>query len=188
MNSLNVPEPKTGPVKAERLGLHSYRILFRYVEAVLKFKSGRQRTCSSPPTSVRWVCWVAQEAEVAQLSYRSDIDGLRAVAVLSVVAFHAFPTWLRGGFIGVDIFYVISGFLISGIIFNGLEQKNFRFVHFYARRIRRIFPALTLVLLFSSAIGWFALLPDEFKQLGRHIAASAGFANKIPSVEGERLF
>ena len=123
--------------------------------------------------------WVAQEAEGAQLSYRSDIDGLRAVAVLSVVAFHAFPTWLRGGFIGVDIFYVISGFLISGIIFNGLEQKNFRFVHFYARRIRRIFPALTLVLLFSSAIGWFALLPDEFKQLGRHIAASAGFANNI---------
>uniref|UniRef100_UPI003CFB0F78 acyltransferase family protein n=1 Tax=Pseudomonas aeruginosa TaxID=287 RepID=UPI003CFB0F78 len=85
--------------------------------------------------------------------YRADIDGLRAVAVLSVVAFHAFPEWFQGGFIGVDVFFVISGFLISSIIFKGLERGTFRFVDFYVRRIRRIFPALLLVLAASGVMG-----------------------------------
>ena len=79
--------------------------------------------------------------------YRPDIDGLRAVAVLSVIGFHALPNWVRGGFIGVDIFFVISGFLISSIIFDSLERHSFSYVQFYARRIRRIFPALTIVLI-----------------------------------------
>ena len=76
--------------------------------------------------------------------YRPDIDGLRAVAVLSVVIFHAFPTVLPGGFIGVDIFFVISGYLISNIIFRTLKRGDFSFADFYAHRIRRIFPALIL--------------------------------------------
>jgi peptidoglycan/LPS O-acetylase OafA/YrhL len=107
--------------------------------------------------------------------YRADIDGLRAISVLSVVTFHAFPNSLRGGFIGVDIFFVISGFLISTIIFTNLERDSFSFVDFYSRRIKRIFPALLLVLIASAAFGWFALLADEYKQLGKHIAGGAGF-------------
>ena len=74
--------------------------------------------------------------------YRPDIDGLRALAILSVMIFHAFPNLLRGGFVGVDIFFVISGFLISRIVFIGLANGNFSFVDFYVHRIRRIFPAL----------------------------------------------
>lgn len=111
--------------------------------------------------------------------YRPDIDGLRAVAVLSIVAFHAFPAWMKGGFIGVDIFFVISGFLISTIIFENLDKGTFSFAKFYARRIKRIFPALLLVLVASYAFGWFALLADEYKQLGKHIAASAGFVSNF---------
>lgn len=111
--------------------------------------------------------------------YRPDIDGLRAIAVLAVVIFHAFPDLMRGGFVGVDIFFVISGFLISTIIFENLDKGTFSFKEFYARRIRRIFPALTLVLAASYAFGWFALLADEYKQLGRHIAAGAGFLSNF---------
>ncbi|WP_428827097.1 acyltransferase family protein [Azonexus sp. IMCC34842] len=107
--------------------------------------------------------------------YRSDIDGLRAVAILSVVIFHAFPFALQGGFVGVDIFFVISGFLISTIIFRSLERGDFSFTEFYAHRIKRIFPALIVVLSACYAFGWFALLPNEFKQLGKHVAAGTGF-------------
>lgn len=111
--------------------------------------------------------------------YRADIDGLRALAVLSVVGFHAFQEWVHGGFIGVDIFFVISGFLISTIIYGSLERNSFSFVEFYIRRIKRIFPALLLVLIASFSLGWFALLADEYKQLGRHIAGGAGFISNF---------
>ncbi|MEZ5454340.1 MAG: acyltransferase family protein [Thiothrix sp.] len=111
--------------------------------------------------------------------YRSDIDGLRAVAILSVLAYHAFPLWFPGGFIGVDIFFVISGFLISTIIFKNLEQGRFSFIEFYARRVRRIFPALIVVLVFVYSLGWISLFADEYKQLGKHIAAGAGFVSNF---------
>ncbi len=111
----------------------------------------------------------------SSLRYRRDIDGLRAVAILAVIGFHAFPDIIRGGFIGVDIFFVISGFLISTIIFRHLDKGDFSFIDFYARRIRRIFPALILVLLTSYAFGWWALVDSEYRQLGKHIAAGAGF-------------
>jgi peptidoglycan/LPS O-acetylase OafA/YrhL len=107
--------------------------------------------------------------------YRADIDGLRAIAILSVVGFHAFPSLVRGGFIGVDMFFVISGFLISTIIFGSLDRNNFSFLEFYSRRIKRIFPALILVFSASYIFGWFELFADEYKQLGKHIAAGAGF-------------
>ena len=107
--------------------------------------------------------------------YRPDIDGLRAIAVLSVVSFHAFPALLKGGFVGVDIFFVISGFLITKIILENLAKDTFSFADFYARRIRRIFPALILVLMTCYTLGWFLLLGDEYKQLGKHMAAGAGF-------------
>lgn len=111
--------------------------------------------------------------------YRPDIDGLRAIAVLSVVIFHAFPYTLSGGFIGVDVFFVISGFLISTIIFENLERGTFSFADFYARRIKRIFPALLIVLIASFAFGWFALLADEYMQLGKHMAAGAGMVSNL---------
>lgn len=111
--------------------------------------------------------------------YRHDIDGLRAVAVLAVVAFHAFPNWMKGGFVGVDIFFVISGYLISIIIFENLDKGTFSFTEFYARRVKRIFPALILVLSSCFAFGWFALLADEYKQLGKHIAGSTAFVSNF---------
>ena len=111
--------------------------------------------------------------------YRADIDGLRSIAVLSVVIYHAFPSWLKGGFIGVDVFFVISGFLISIIIFGNLETGRFTFKEFYLRRINRIYPALLVVFLFCFVVGWFALLPDELAQLGKHIAGGAGFVSNL---------
>lgn len=122
---------------------------------------------------------ISNSLQAHQITYRPDIDGLRAIAVLSVLLFHAFPEKVKGGFIGVDIFFVISGFLISSIIFKDLDRNQFSFVEFYARRIRRIFPALILVLASCYAFGWFALLQDEFKQLGKHIAAGAGFVSNL---------
>jgi peptidoglycan/LPS O-acetylase OafA/YrhL len=115
----------------------------------------------------------------AHEGYRPDIDGLRAVAVLSVIFFHAFPGWLPGGFIGVDIFFVISGYLISRIILDGLRRGTFSYREFYARRIRRIFPALLLVLCFCLVFGWFALYSLEYKALGRYIVGGAAFIANI---------
>jgi peptidoglycan/LPS O-acetylase OafA/YrhL len=122
---------------------------------------------------------------VTSLKYRSDIDGLRAVAVLGVVIYHAFPHALPGGFIGVDIFFVISGYLISGILYKGLANGGegnvspFSFREFYARRIRRLFPALITMLVITMSYGWLILLPDEFQQLGKHVAAGTLFIQNI---------
>jgi len=113
------------------------------------------------------------------LAYRPDIDGMRAIAVLMVIGFHAFPEWMRGGFIGVDIFFVISGFLISTIIFNGLTKKNFSFIEFYSRRIRRIFPALIIVLGATLALGWVALTANEYKALGKYAVGGAAFVANL---------
>ena len=112
-------------------------------------------------------------------TYRPDIDGLRAVAVLSVVAFHAFPSGMPGGFIGVDVFFVISGFLISTILFESLERGTFDLAGFYFRRIRRIFPALLLILAVCFGLGWFILLQGEFKQLGTHVFGGATFMSNF---------
>ncbi len=111
--------------------------------------------------------------------YRPDIDGLRAVAVLLVVIFHAFPRQMPGGFIGVDIFFVISGFLISSIIFSNLEDGYFSIAGFYNRRIRRIFPALLIVMGCSLAFGWAAFYADEYTQLAKHVAGGAAFVSNF---------
>ncbi len=112
-------------------------------------------------------------------AYRPDIDGLRAVAVISVVGFHAFPHALRSGFVGVDIFFVISGFLITSIIVADLANGSFHLSTFYARRVRRIFPALILVLFTALLLGYVFLYTDEYKELGKQVVASAGFAANL---------
>src|ERR1700755_448780 len=111
----------------------------------------------------------ATPPRTAGADYRPDIHELRAIAVGSVLLFHAFPYQLPGGFIGVDIFFVISGFLISGIIFRSLERDRFSFVDFYAHRVHRIFPALLLVCAASLLFGWVVLMPPQFERLGIHV-------------------
>jgi peptidoglycan/LPS O-acetylase OafA/YrhL len=111
--------------------------------------------------------------------YRPDVDGLRGIAVMLVLNFHAFPAVMPGGFVGVDVFFVISGFLITGIIARELEQGRFSLLNFYVRRIRRIFPALLVVLAVALVLGWLFMLPALYAQLGIDVFASAGFAANI---------
>jgi len=112
-------------------------------------------------------------------AYRPDIDGLRAISILLVVGYHAQPWLVPGGFIGVDIFFVISGFLITRIILSQVKANTFSFMEFYSRRIRRIFPALIVVLAVTYLIGWFVLLPDGFSMLGKSIAAGVAFVSNL---------
>jgi peptidoglycan/LPS O-acetylase OafA/YrhL len=115
----------------------------------------------------------------ASTQYRPDVDGLRAIAVTLVLNFHAFPDAMPGGFVGVDVFFVISGFLITGIIARELDQKRFSLIGFYVRRIRRIFPALIVVLAATLVLGWLWLLPTAYAQLGSDAFASAAFLANI---------
>jgi peptidoglycan/LPS O-acetylase OafA/YrhL len=112
-------------------------------------------------------------------TYRPDIDGLRALSILLVVGYHAIPMLVPGGFVGVDIFFVISGFLITGIILTEIDAGTFSPARFYARRVRRIFPALIVVLLVTYLIGWFVLLPEPYALLGRNLVASVAFASNL---------
>lgn len=120
-----------------------------------------------------------ENEEPGRPKYRPDIDGLRGIAVLGVVAFHAFPGVMRAGFIGVDVFFVISGFLITTIILGALERGNFSFLKFYSRRVRRILPALIVVLLAVAVIGWLVLGSVAYKQAGLHIAGGATFTSNL---------
>ena len=113
------------------------------------------------------------------LAYRPDIDGLRALAILCVVLFHAFPEQFPAGFIGVDIFFVISGYLITRIIAGSLAAGTFSFAEFYVRRIRRIFPALVLVLASIYALGWALFGAEDFRQLSKHAIAGATFTSNF---------
>jgi peptidoglycan/LPS O-acetylase OafA/YrhL len=116
-------------------------------------------------------------AQVAR--YRPDIDGLRAVAVVSVIVYHAFPSVLPGGYLGVDVFFVISGYLITQLILKDVDEHRFSVVEFYRRRARRILPALLVVLAASALFGWFALTAEELSWLGRSIAWSALFMANV---------
>jgi peptidoglycan/LPS O-acetylase OafA/YrhL len=115
----------------------------------------------------------------ARVQHRSDIDGLRALAVLPVVLFHLDVEALSGGFVGVDIFFVISGFLITSIIANEMWQGRFSFLDFYERRVRRIFPALILVIAISSLAAWCLLLPNELAAYGQSVLATALFGSNF---------
>lgn len=108
--------------------------------------------------------------------YRPDVDGLRAVAVGAVVLYHYFPNFLRSGFVGVDIFFVISGYLITRILIDDNLEKRWSYANFYKRRINRIFPALIIVLGANLVLSWIALIPSEYASSARSIFASAVFS------------
>lgn len=113
------------------------------------------------------------------IPYRPDIDGLRALAVLCVMVFHIVPGLLPGGFAGVDIFFVISGFLITGVILTQQDADRFSLAAFYAARVRRIFPALAFVLVACLVAGWLIFFPQDYRLLGREVAAAAGFVSNV---------
>jgi peptidoglycan/LPS O-acetylase OafA/YrhL len=127
-------------------------------------------------------------SNIGSTGYRPDIDGLRAVSILLVVAFHAFPPAVSGGFVGVDVFFVISGFLITRIIVSELSAGTFSLKRFYARRIRRIFPALICVLIFTYLAGWFVLLPNDFAALGKNIGSGAAFIFNLTQIRAAGYF
>jgi peptidoglycan/LPS O-acetylase OafA/YrhL len=113
------------------------------------------------------------------MDFRTDINGLRAFAVIAVLLYHFNPAWLPGGFAGVDIFFVISGYLITSIILRSLHADQFSLLAFYKSRARRIIPALAVLCFVLLVAGWFYLLPQDYSQLGKHIAASLGFVSNI---------
>lgn len=122
---------------------------------------------------------MASTTPYAALEYRPDIDGLRAFAVVSVVLFHIFPGRLTGGFVGVDVFFVISGYLITGIIYKAMLNERFSIAEFYARRVRRICPALGAMLLAVLIFGYWALFDDEYAQIGLHVFGGASFSSNF---------
>ena len=113
------------------------------------------------------------------MKYRLEIDGLRALAVLPVIFFHAGFDMFRGGYVGVDVFFVISGYLITSIIINKLEKNQFSIINFYERRARRILPALFFVMLLNIPIAFFTMLPDALENFGQSLVATSLFANNI---------
>ena len=114
-----------------------------------------------------------------RLKYRPDIDGLRAIAVLSVVAFHLGHLHTPGGFVGVDVFFVISGYLISFIVFSEVAESRFSIISFYERRIRRIFPALFAMLAVFTVFAAIYLLPNELISYGQSLLAATGSASNF---------
>jgi peptidoglycan/LPS O-acetylase OafA/YrhL len=130
-----------------------------------------------PPTS-DWAGHRASPA-AAPLEHRPDIDGLRGIAVLSVFAVHSIPDALRGGFIGVDVFFVISGYLIALISLREAAAGRFSVAAFYARRMRRLAPALLTVLFACLAFAALFAYPKESKELGKHVAGGAGFVSNL---------
>lgn len=113
------------------------------------------------------------------MKFRKDINGLRAMAVIAVLLFHFNASWMPGGFAGVDVFFVISGFLMTGIIFRGMEQNNFSILNFYVARANRIIPAMALLCLVLIVFGWFYFTPIEYEELGKHTASSVGFISNF---------
>ena len=113
------------------------------------------------------------------MHFRKDINGLRAIAVIAVVLFHFNASWMTGGFAGVDVFFVISGFLMTGIIFRGIEKENFSILKFYVARANRIIPALAVLCLVLLVFGWFYLTLSSYKTLGIHAASSLGFLSNF---------
>ena len=113
------------------------------------------------------------------MKYRAEIDGLRALAVIPVILFHAGFEYFGGGYIGVDIFFVISGYLITTILIDDLENKKFSIINFYERRARRILPALFFMMLVCIPFAWMWMMPSHFKDFAQSLTAVSVFASNI---------
>lgn len=113
------------------------------------------------------------------MEYRREIDGLRALAVLPVILFHAGFQSFSGGFIGVDIFFVISGYLITSIIITEKKEETFNLINFYERRVRRIFPALYVVMIVSLPFAWLLMSPHQLKEFSESLVAVSLFTSNI---------
>jgi len=113
------------------------------------------------------------------MKYRAEIDGLRALAVLPVIFFHAGFEWFNGGYIGVDVFFVISGYLITTIIISEMSEERFSILNFYDRRARRILPALFFVIAICIPFAWLWLTPNDFKDFGQSLLAVSIFSSNI---------
>jgi len=113
------------------------------------------------------------------VQFRNDINGLRAIAVIAVMLFHFDASWLPGGFAGVDVFFVISGFLMTSIIFRGLESDDFSVMKFYVSRANRIIPALAVLCIALLIFGWFYITPLDYKALGKHVGGSISFISNF---------
>ena len=114
-----------------------------------------------------------------KLKYRAEIDGLRALAVVPVVLFHAGFELFGGGFVGVDVFFVISGYLITTILLNEIESDRFSFLNFYERRARRILPALFFVMLVCIPFAWMWMMPNQLKDFAQSYVAVSVFASNV---------
>ena len=114
---------------------------------------------------------------ISSRGYRKDIDGLRALAVLPVIIFHL--GYMPNGYLGVDVFFVISGFLITGIIYREVLENRFSILNFYLRRTRRIIPLVSFICVFSLLIGCFFMLPDDLENLAQSVIATNFFSNNI---------
>ena len=113
------------------------------------------------------------------MKYRAEIDGLRALAVLPVILFHAGFEWFSGGFVGVDVFFVISGYLITTIIISEMAEDKFSIINFYERRARRILPALFFVMLICIPFAWMWMLPEALENFGQSLVSTSLFANNF---------
>jgi len=120
--------------------------------------------------------------------YRPDIDGIRGLSIILVLIFHSFPDILKSGFIGVDIFFVISGFVISKLIIRNFQDDTFSFIDFYSRRIIRIFPALILVLVCTLIFGRLFLFNDEYINLAKHVVSSSIFLSNFTLINESGYF
>ena len=113
------------------------------------------------------------------MKYRPEIDGLRALAVVPVILFHAGFELFSGGFVGVDVFFVISGYLITTILIEDLENQRFSLVSFYERRARRILPALFFVMFVCIPFAWMWMLPSQMKDFSQSLVAVSLFASNV---------
>ena len=124
----------------------------------------------------------------ASSGHRPEIDGLRALAIAPVVVHHAAPDLLPGGFAGVDVFFVISGYLICGIIAGELAAERFSLIGFWERRLRRIVPALAVMLASTGLAAWAIMTPEDFQEFAKGLFAAALFASNIHYARGTDYF